>query len=187
MSTKNKKTKALAPARQQSLSRRTLIRSWESDVATGIQQEQGRPEDQDDQAIVTLLRNPDGSPKRFVMPMTNKAQALGYKDAIDAGIGISVQLHRLPTDDELTELQHELAIHEGPHLVRELPAHPIVSSGIESAVRETWTIKPKPGKTVKIDSQVRDARGRIGRVVKVLANDRAEVEIIEVGPEQATS
>jgi len=90
---------------QPSLSKRTLIRAFESHIVAKECEENGRD---DVQAPMTLLRNEDGSPRKVVIATTDRAFAEALHEAIKQRVPVGVQLHRMPTDDELEELSKEL-------------------------------------------------------------------------------
>jgi len=59
------------------------------------------------------------------------------------------------------------------------PAREPAASEPTQSPRETWRVKPKPGRAVTVAAEVQHPDGRVGRIVRVLDGDRVEVEIIE--------
>lgn len=117
-------TKKLAKTTQpESLARRTLIRAFEGQIVAKVQEDGGQ--DGDHQAPMTLLKNPDGTPRKFVAATTDRKQAEDWVDAINRGVPVAVQLHRAPTEDELEQLAHELPVADVPRVAaRPAPALP---------------------------------------------------------------
>jgi hypothetical protein len=111
---RKKLARALPPG--ESIAKRTLIRAFESHLAAKVQDDDSQ--DGDRQAPITLLRNPDGSPKRFVITTTDRNLANELHAATGKRIPIAVQLHRMPNDDELEALSRELPAWEPPGVKR---------------------------------------------------------------------
>jgi hypothetical protein len=125
------KKKALAvPREQESLSRRTLVRAFESHIASKVQTEHGQEGDR--QAPMTVLRNEDGSPKKLVIVTTDSAFAKEVHEAINSKVGVAVRMHRAPTDNELEELAKELPM---PTVPAALPP---------AATKPALALVPKP-------------------------------------------
>jgi hypothetical protein len=112
-------TKALTPQPAlASIAKRTLIRAFESHIAAKEQEDNGQHDDR--QAPMTLLRNPDGTPRKVVIVTTDRAFAEELHDAVNKRVPVGVQLHRAPSDDELEKLSRELPRAQPPPAV--LPA-----------------------------------------------------------------
>lgn len=139
---RKKLTRAFPPG--ESLAKRTLIRSYESHIATKVQEDDGQEGDR--QAPITLLRNPDGSPKRFVVTTTDSALAKELHAAAAKAIPIAVQVHRMPTDDELVTLSRELPAWEPPGVKRLASRNTAPSRRLlASAAREGHAGEGRPG------------------------------------------
>lgn len=111
---------------EESFARRSLIRSFEGQIIAKAQEENGQ--DGDHQAPMTLIRNPDGSPRKVVAATTDRKLAEDLVDAIRHGVPFVVNLHHAPSEEELEELSHQLPMAQppppalGPVRRRELPA-----------------------------------------------------------------
>lgn len=95
------RSKAMQLAAQSS--RASVIRAYEIDIATKVQQEHGATENR--QAPLTLLEDEKGNPIRFVVPTTDETTARKFHAAATKGVPLTVQHHTRPEDDVLDEYQ----------------------------------------------------------------------------------
>lgn len=108
----NETNKLATAAPAESLARRTLIRAFEGQIIAKVQEDNGQ--EGDHQAPMTLLKNPDGTPRKLVAATTDQKMAEEWIDAINRGVPVAVNVHHAPTDDELEELSRQLPMVQPP-------------------------------------------------------------------------